>query len=229
VKVKERGDGRRGTSPSFQASDKTMPIPTEPTGATRRFGHFSFKGIGLAALLAMPLALGGCAWLGFGGEEEIEPVESGPKPCPAIGVLDGADRVTVFNGRGMDLTDVVIRGEIRKAVTECEYDKGSAEIVVDIAFDGQAALGPAASSREMSLKGFATVVRHGAIKNKQVFEIPVSFSGAARTVRFLKTIEDTKIPYGGTLDGSAYEILVGFQLTPEQFEYNNKVPAAPLR
>lgn len=206
-----------------------MPIPTEPTGAARRFGHFSIRGIGLVALLAMPLALGGCSWLGFGGEEDFDPVDAGPKPCPTVGVLDGTDRVTVFNGRGRDLTDIVVRGEIRKAVIGCEYDKDDAEIVVDIAFDGQAALGPAASSRELSLKGFATVVRHGAIKKKQVFDIPVAFDGVARTVRFLKTIDDTKIPYGGTLDGSAYEILVGFQLTPEQFEYNNKVPAAPLR
>lgn len=200
-----------------------MPFSIEPTGRSRRPGPSAVRGLGLAALLLVPLALGGCGMLGFGDDSDV-PV--GPQPCPAIGVLDGANRVTVFNGRGHDLTDIVARAEIRKAVTKCKYDGN--EISVDIAFDGQANLGPAATSRDLTLKGFVTVVRHGTIKQKQVFDIPVAFDGASRSVRFLKTIDDTRIPIGGTLDGSAYELLVGFQLTRDELDYNRKVPPTPL-
>ncbi|MGB5950050.1 MAG: hypothetical protein WBG82_12075 [Parvibaculum sp.] len=204
-----------------------MAFPIEPAGQARRLGIPSPRRIGLAALLIAPLALGGCSWLGMGSDDEADVLAAAPKPCPTIGVLDGADRITMFNGRGLDLTDVVVRGEIRKAVSKCEYDDG--EIAVDVAFDGQADLGPAATSRELNLKGFMTVVRNGRISDKQVFDIPVVFEGAARTVRFLKTIEDTKLATDGRLDGSAYELLVGFQLSPEELEYNRKVPSTPLK
>jgi hypothetical protein len=206
-----------------------MPFPIEPTGFQRRAAVTSLRALGLAALLALPLALGGCSWLGMGGDDADEVDKDMPKPCPTVGVLDGADHITVFNGRGRDLTDVVARAEIRKAVIECEYEPSDGNISVNIAFDGQADLGPAATSREMTLKGFMTVVRHGAIKSKMEYDIPVSFAGAARTVRFLKTIDETKIPYGGELNGSAYEVLVGFQLTQDELDYNRKVPFAPLK
>ncbi len=206
-----------------------MPFSIEPTGLPRRAGVFSVRGLGLAALLVMPLALGGCSMFG-GDDEAVDVVEKdAPKPCPTVGVLDGADHVTLFNGRGKDLTDVVLRAEIRKSVLQCEYDSDNAEISVNVAFDGTVDLGPAATSREANIPGFIAIVRHGYMVSKQPLDIPVQFEGAARTVKFLKTIEDTKIPIGGELNGAAYEVIVGFQVTKDELDYNKKVPSTPLR
>lgn len=206
-----------------------MPFPIEPTGLPRHAGVFSLRGLGLAALLVMPLALGGCSMFG-GDDEAVDVVEKdAPKPCPTVGVLDGADHMTLFNGRGKDLTDVVLRAEICKSVLQCEYDSDNSEISVNVAFDGTVDLGPAATSREANIPGFIAIVRHGYMLSKQQLDIPVTFDGAARTVKFLKTIEDTKIPIGGEINGAAYEVIVGFQLTQDQLDYNKKVPATPLR
>ncbi len=190
------------------------------------------RGIALAALLLTPLALGGCSWLGMGSsdDEELDLEASAPKPCPSIGVLDGADRITVFNGRGNDLTDVVMRAEITKAAIKCEYDKGDRTISVDLAFNGGAELGPAATSRDMVLKGFLAVTRVDGTKvSKQIYDIPVTFSGTGRDVRFLKSVEGTVVPYTPEMNGSNYEFLVGFQLTHEQLDYNRKVPVGPMK
>lgn len=204
-----------------------MPFPIEPTGPSRRAAA---RALGLAVLLVLPLALGGCSWLGMGGsDDDVDPDADLPKPCPTVGVLDGADHITMFSGRGKDLTDVVLRAEIRKSAIECEYDTDEKSISFNVAFDGTADLGPAATARDINIPGFIAVTRHGYMVSKRMLDIPVSFEGAARTVKFLKTVEDTTIPYGGELNGSAYEIIVGFQLTPDELEYNRKVPAVPLR
>ncbi|MCE9649983.1 MAG: hypothetical protein K8R18_10205 [Parvibaculum sp.] len=207
-----------------------MPFPTERQDAPRRTASAA-RAVALAGLLMMPLALGGCSWLGMGSDDDdLDEIEaSAPKPCPTIGVLDGADRITVFNGSGRDLTDVVVRAEITKAAIKCDYDTDDHTISVDLAFNGGAEMGPAATSRDMTLKGFLAVTRTDGKKvSKQIYDIPVSF-GTARTVRFLKSVEGTVVPYGGTVNGSIYEFLIGFQLTPDQFEYNSKVPLGPMR
>lgn len=206
-----------------------MPFPIDPTGLQRHAGVFSVRGLGLAALLAMPLVLGGCSMFS-GDDEAVDVVEKdAPKPCPTVGVLDGADHVTIFNNRGKDLTDIVLRGEIRKAALQCEYDTDNAQISVNVAFDGTVDLGPAATSRDATIPGFMAIVRNGYMVTKKELDIPVTFDGASRTVKFLKTVEDTEIPIGGEINGANYEVIVGFQLTKDQLEYNKKVPSTPLR
>lgn len=208
-----------------------MPFPTERQNAPRPLPR-ALRGLGLATLLMVPLALGGCSWLGMSKEDEaVAAIEAAaPKPCPSVGVLDGADRITVFNGQGHDLTDVVVRAEISKAVTSCEYDTGDHTISVDIAFNGAAEMGPAATSTDMTLKGFLAVTRvDGRKVSKQIYDIPLSFDGKSRQIRFLKSIDDTVVPYSNTMNGSIYVMLVGFQVTPEQLAYNRKAPTGPLK
>ncbi|HEX7774973.1 MAG TPA: hypothetical protein VF449_00435 [Parvibaculum sp.] len=208
-----------------------MPFSCSRQDLARRPVFLAGRGLALAALLIAPLALGGCSMFGSSDDDTDADIEAAaPQPCPTVGVLDGADRVTVFNGRGRDLTDVVLRAEIRKAVTQCKYDTDEHTISVDLAFDGLAEMGPAAASRDQTLKGFVAITRtDGKIVNKQEFDMPVTFDGATRQVRFEKVIEDSVVPYGGTVNGSIYQFLVGFQLTHDQLEYNRKVPQTPLK
>ncbi len=209
------------------AGDQTMPFSFEQQDAPRR----SVSALRAVALVSLLLALGGCSWLGMGSDtDEVDYIDKTlPKPCPAIGVLGDADRITVFNGQGRDLTDVVVRAEISKAAIKCEYDTDDHTISVDLAFNGGAEMGPAATTRNMALKGFLAITRVDGTKvSKQLYDIPVTFD-KARNVRFLKSIEETIVPYTAAKNGATYEFLVGFQLTQEQLDYNRKVPLGPLR
>lgn len=188
----------------------------------------------LAVLLLSAMALTGCtseqAFSAIGIGSTTEEGGTTDRPCPTVGVLNGTDHLTLFNGRGKDLTDVVLRAEIARVVTKCEYNASESTISVDLAFNGIAEIGPAAQSRTQTVTTFVAVTRRfGAKVKKQLYEVPLVFEGASRQVQFLKTIEGTQIPYGGDADGRIYEILVGFQLTPEQLDYNRKVPRVPIR
>ncbi|MEX2248802.1 MAG: hypothetical protein WD671_04155 [Parvibaculum sp.] len=183
----------------------------------------------LSLTLAASLALAGCA--------SLNPFGSGDKeggtaqlPCPQVGVLGETDHMTLLRGAGADLTDIVARAEIGKVVSKCTYNVSDATITVDLAFDGVAELGPAATSRDLTFNAFVAVTRRfETLDKKQIYQIPVSFPAGQRQVRFLKTVDGTVLPYGGTADGRIYQILVGFQLTAEQLEYNRRVSYVPIR
>ena len=59
-------------------------------------------------------------------------------PCPAVGVLQGADHITLVRGAGTDLTDVMAKAEFGRVVSKCEYNTSDSTITVDIAFEGEA-------------------------------------------------------------------------------------------
>ncbi|MEP0709266.1 hypothetical protein [Parvibaculum sp.] len=206
-----------------------MPLPT----ALRRPLKLSSRIPGAPALATLALlALAGCSSVGnmFGVVDETKDGGTTLYPCPAVGVLEGTDHVTLVTGAGTDLTDIVAKAEIGKVVSSCKYNIDESTITVDLAFDGLAELGPAATSRELTLKTFVAVTRRfNAFDKKQVYEVPVTFEAGRRQVGFVKTVEGTILPYGGTADGRIYQILIGFQLTPDQLEYNRNVAYIPIR
>jgi len=180
------------------------------------------------ALLLAPLSLAGCGI--FGSDDD--PLPSAPRPCPSIAVLNETDRVTQFNGQGTDLTDVLLRAEFNRAALKCEYDEDDGQISVDFAFDGYAEIGAAATSRQASLPIFISVTRidnGDVIVSKQLDTVPISFEPVSPQVRFYKETEGLIIPFTDRVDGEDYQILVGFQLTPEQLAYNRRVARIPIR
>lgn len=184
--------------------------------------------LGLVALLLAPLALSGCGMFSSDEDEALAAVDAAaPKPCPTVGVLAGADHITVFNGKGHDLTDVVVKASIDKAAISCKYDTGDHTISVDIAFNGSAERGPAATGDDLNIRGFLAITRvDGKKVSKETYDIPLNFDKGTQ-IRFLKSIDGTVVPYGGTVNGSIYEMLVGFQVTHEQLDYNRKTSAQP--
>ncbi|WP_211488080.1 hypothetical protein, partial [Escherichia coli] len=82
----------------------------------------------------------------------------------------------------------------------------------------------------MVLDTFVAVTRRfNAFDNKKVYQVPVTFEPGQNRVRFVQNIDGTVLPYGGQADGRIYQILIGFQLTAEQLEYNRTVPYTPIR
>jgi hypothetical protein len=185
-----------------------------------------------AALVLLPLTLTGCGLFGSGED----PLPEAPKPCPSIAVLSGTDRVTRFNAGGTDLTDVELRAEFNKAALQCEYDvddeTGEGMIDVNLAFDGYAEIGAAATSRDATLDVFITVTRidtGDTIVSKKLDNVQINFEPVSPQLSFYKEVEGLKLPVTDRVDGADYQILVGFQLSADQLAYNRKVKRIPIR
>ncbi|WOF73111.1 hypothetical protein QMT40_000737 [Parvibaculaceae bacterium PLY_AMNH_Bact1] len=169
-----------------------------------------FVGMGIIGLLSA------CA-----SEAQVELEQA--LPCPGVGILGGTENLTSFSGAGNDITDIALTAELERVVSRCEYDIDDGIIYVDLAVRGVAEIGPAAASREVTVPMFIALTEiNSRVLRKDTFLLPLTFEGNQRTTRFIHTIEETKVPYVARIDGSAYEILVGFQLTPEELAYNKR-------
>ena len=181
--------------------------------ATRKISHM---------LRTMLVGLGGIALLSAcASEAQVELQRA--LPCPGVGILGGTENLTSFSGAGNDITDIALTAELERVVSRCEYDIDDGIIYVDLAVRGIAEIGPAATSREVTVPMFIALTEiNSRVLRKDTFLLPLTFEGNQRTTSFIHTIEETKVPYVARIDGSAYEILVGFQLTPEELAYNKR-------
>ena len=146
------------------------------------------------------------------------------QPCPAALVVVRAAEVTQFlAGPGRDLTDVVMEAEISELDGFCEMDleaDGSGEVQVDMTVLFEANRGPANDTRGGRFTYFVALLDVGQnILKKPLFDAEVTFPRNANRVRFTENIE-VEIPLKAGEVAADYNILVGFQLTDGQAEYN---------
>ncbi|NQW09768.1 MAG: hypothetical protein HQ481_07825 [Alphaproteobacteria bacterium] len=142
-----------------------------------------------------------------------------PPPCPSAGTPATLDRVTAFReGGGRDLTEVLFDARIDGVNTICDYGKDG--VAVDLAVRFVAERGPAERDRLAALRYFVAVERaFGEVTAKQIYDLPMPFEGNNRRVGRIEQIKVfVPVPANGSFSG--VRVLVGFQLTAEQLDYN---------
>lgn len=181
-------------------------------------GTPAWKARAAVAVLALPL-LGACSSLGLGGED-AEPVAQAPR-CPAVEFVKGAEEVTLFrDGAGRDLTDVTSRAVLADYAGGCRPGEGRVD--VDLKLVLAAEKGPALQGMSADYRYFVAVADpEGGILAKQEFDTSVSFPQAQRRAGSVEDLAQT-IPVAEGTRPEDYRILVGFQLTPDQLQYNRE-------
>jgi len=146
-----------------------------------------------------------------------------PPPCPRVSVLPNADSVTIFrDGPGRDLVDVLYEGVIAPVSGECFYEDDNSKLIVELVLRIGAIKGPAAVSQTQNFPFFVAIARNDkSILAKKVLNSPVEVQEGRRRGAVQEEIVQ-QIPLPSGLDGRDYTIVLGFQLTKEQLEYNRK-------
>ncbi|MBF0391105.1 MAG: hypothetical protein HQL38_00360 [Alphaproteobacteria bacterium] len=164
----------------------------------------------LLLALAVPLALSACA------------KKDEPPPCPKVAILGDAARLTKFRpGPGRDVTDVEIEAEMSAFRGECQYKDEGVEVSLAVAVDARR--GPGAPERVSDLDWFVAVpVFYPKPEAKAVIKMSVGFPVNVETVRATDEGVTMLLPYRADVQAQDYQIFVGFQLTPEQLEYNRR-------
>ena len=144
-------------------------------------------------------------------------------PCPGVSILGDASEITLFvAGRGQDLTDVAYRASIERVAGGCDYSRAGDSVTNTVAARLVATRGPAAQGNEGSFVFFVAVVdKEENILARERFESTFTFDANQRQAAAIEEIEQI-IPIRADLRGIDYEILVGFELTPEQLEFNRQ-------
>jgi len=144
-------------------------------------------------------------------------------PCPYVKILYDAARYVEFTGERTIASQVAYTGEIQGVESRCAYESDE-PIRVDLAVAFALGKGPQASSGNHNYRWWIAVTeRNRAVLHKQYFDLPVQFAQGVDRATSEQVIEGLTIPRAAaTVSGSNFEILVGFDVTPQMAEFNRE-------
>lgn len=140
-------------------------------------------------------------------------------PCPYVKILYDAARYVELTGDQVSAQNVGFTGEIEGLAANCAY-QGDEPITVDTNILFNFGRGPQAQGDARTYRYWIAVTeRNSAILAKEYFDLPVNFEGQQTASA---TEERTiVIPRSSAqISGANFEILVGFDVTPQMAEFN---------
>lgn len=141
-------------------------------------------------------------------------------PCPVAASLYDVSRVVEVDGPERH-ENVTFTGAIEGVRGYCRYI-GTNPITMEVEIDFAFGKGPKAATSTRTYPVFVSVTRRDrSVLAKEKFDIQVAWPAGKDVVRYTETIPGIVIPRANeTISGSNFEVLVGFDLTPEQLAYN---------
>ena len=151
----------------------------------------------------------------------IAPLRTRPNagPCPFVKVLYDAARYVELDGGRTAVSAVGYTGEIQGVTAGCRYFSDEPIVVqMNILFD--LGRGPQAQGDQRTYRYWIAVTeRNAAVLAKEYFDLPVNFDGSSTAS--VTEEQSVVIPRAeATTSGGNFEILIGFDVTPEMAEFN---------
>jgi len=140
-------------------------------------------------------------------------------PCPYVKILYDAARYVELTGDRVAAANVGYTGEIEGLVSDCAYQSDE-PITVHTRVLFNLGRGPQAQGDGRTYRYWIAVTeRNKAVLAKEYFDLPVSFEGEQTTS--VSQDQVIVIPRAdATTSGDNFEILVGFDVTPQMAEFN---------
>jgi hypothetical protein len=169
---------------------------------------------GLAAVAVLGL-LAGCNLL----------PDKRDKTCPKVEVVDALSKLVQFaDGPGRDLSDVLYAARIEDVKSACAFDKSGVRVEMTVSIVGDRAQAGQKLTGSDVTYFVAITDASQAIVAKKLFTSRLDFS-EDKPARIDDVLDQT-IPLTVLTSAKDHTIIVGFQLTPEQVNYNQKPPGS---
>ncbi|MDB5431488.1 MAG: hypothetical protein JWP35_2604 [Caulobacter sp.] len=142
-------------------------------------------------------------------------------PCPYVKVLYDAGRYVDFKEGKEASSNVGFTGEIQGISAGCAY-KGDEPIRISMDVLFALGRGPQATESHKTYRYWVAVTdRNREILAKEYFDLPVTFAAGQDRVMVNESLEGITIPrVDQKVSGSNFEVLIGFEVTPEQAAFN---------
>jgi hypothetical protein len=144
-------------------------------------------------------------------------------PCPFVKTLYDASRYVEFKEDREASANVAYSGEIQGISAGCSYkDADPITVTMEILFE--LGKGPQATGSSKTYHYWVAVTdRNREIMAKQDFDLPVTFTSGQDRVYMTDKIAQITIPRGAeTTSGANFEVLVGFDVTPQMAAFNRE-------
>jgi hypothetical protein len=142
-------------------------------------------------------------------------------PCPFVRVLYDAARYVELKANKEAVEAVGYTGEIEGVRASCTY-KGDEPIRLKVAVGFGLGRGPQAAGWSNTYRYWVAVtLRNRTVLAKQYFDVKADFNVDTDRVLKVEHIDGIVIPRAtGTVNGSNFEVLVGFDVSPEMAAFN---------
>ncbi|MEE2997311.1 MAG: hypothetical protein VX700_09215 [Pseudomonadota bacterium] len=125
-------------------------------------------------------------------------------------------------GPARDITDIRFEAEIFNFRGQCNYDEDGEQWKVDVELLVEISVerGPANLGRNIEFEYFVVLPGfEGKVGGKQIFKVKGNFDQGKRRLVYRDEVR-VKIPLGNPIDVKGAEIVLGFQLTPDELKFN---------
>ncbi len=157
----------------------------------------------------------------FGNAAAPLPSLKNAGPCPFVKVLYDAARYVEFKDNAEASANAVFTGEIENVASACAY-KTSDPIHLRVQVLFEFGRGPQATSNRKVYRYWVAVTdRNNAVLDKAFFDLPVTFPGGQDRVTQSELVDGITIPRADAkVSGANFEVLVGFEVTPQMAAFN---------
>ena len=163
---------------------------------------------------ALLLALAASACHADPNEEAVQ--------CPRAYVLPEASHVSHFDGRGTDISDLVLGARLTDVQGACSGKLGVREEGAHGHVVMVVTKGPAATSNEADVGYILGVVRDGQILDKAAYVQHVTFPPNVSNLEVTGQEIALKLPTGKGVSGPNYHLYFMLNLTPEELAANRR-------
>lgn len=157
----------------------------------------------------------------WGNNQSPLPALRNAGPCPFVKTLYDAARYVEFKDDREASANVGFSGEIQGISAGCQYkDDEPIKVAMEVLFE--LGKGPQATGNQKTFRYWVAVTdRNRSVLAKETFDLPVTFPSGKDRVYVTERINEVTIPRAAlTTSGSNFEILVGFEVTPEMAQFN---------
>jgi hypothetical protein len=157
----------------------------------------------------------------WGDKQAPLPAMRNAGPCPFAKTLYDAARYIEFKDGREASADVGYTGEIQGVSAGCSY-KADEPIRVSMQVLFELGRGPSAEGSSKTYRYWVAVTdRNREVLAKQTFDLPVSFQPGQDRAYKTENLKEIVIPRAtATVSGANFEVLVGFDVTPEMAAFN---------
>ena len=144
--------------------------------------------------------------------------------CPDAAILASTASLPAFDpNKGEDPSSVLYTIQLTNVTTSCDYDKRehTADTTYKIFYEATRA--PGGGAVQYRVPFFMALTTKGEIKVKQLHWLDFSFGPNQTTVAGSEEPEDVEVKAGKGEEPNEYRVVVGFQLTKAQLDYNKKI------
>jgi len=159
----------------------------------------------------------------WGDKQAPLPAMRNAGPCPFVKTLYDAARYVEFKNGQEASASVGFTGEVQGVTAGCAY-KSDDPITVSMNLLFELGRGPQAEGSSKTYRYWVAVTdRNREVLAKKTFDLPVSFPAGQDRVYKSEVVKGIVIPRATpTVSGANFEILVGFEVTPEMAAFNRE-------